>query len=406
MNTKSSYLRMIDWILAVSLLISACTRTQITPAAQALPNATPQPVLPTATLPQPTPTIGIPGGHTTTTWSVETNLAYDALCFIPTLTGDPFYLRFYQSEYNRFAPKLQPAVKQALDEIRAVVKEHDSLLSSTLVSLFLPLAPKNLNDLSKALENPDVIRLGAGLKEDDQTWLLILSHIPDLQIVVRWLQEVGFEKDYAENIYPQVLKKAEELNENLPQYNIIPVIEVALGEVLPTNHFTMYLAHYPMPFGLGLDANISLFSSDLPLSGIVDNSIHENLHLLDIQEKELWEALSFLQQDEYYMNNFKIHDPNGGYMVYEEFLEEDVVEALDQFLAEKFDVAENPRTRWGSQPTGTHTLSPVLYTLLNQENYSPEKETYHDFLIRMIREGKIKAGTIEEANRQFYANRN
>jgi hypothetical protein len=297
-------------------------------------------------------------------------------------------------------------VKQALDEIRAVVKEHDSLLSSTLVSLFLPLAPKNLNDLSKALENPDVIRLGAGLKEDDQTWLLILSHIPDLQIVVRWLQEVGFEKDYAENIYPQVLKKAEELNENLPQYNIIPVIEVALGEVLPTNHFTMYLAHYPMPFGLGLDANISLFSSDLPLSGIVDNSIHENLHLLDIQEKELWEALSFLQQDEYYMNNFKIHDPNGGYMVYEEFLEEDVVEALDQFLAEKFDVAENPRTRWGSQPTGTHTLSPVLYTLLNQENYSPEKETYHDFLIRMIREGKIKAGTIEEANRQFYANRN
>ena len=395
--------RLLCLIVAAAVLISACAPARITPAAQVFPTATDQPVIATATPQQPTPIVGLPGGHTATTWSVEPNLALDALCFIPALTGDPFYLKYYQTEYDHFAPLLTPAVQQALTDIQTVVREHNSLLSSTLIRLFLPLSPKTLDDLSKALDNPDSIRLGAGLPADDETWLLILKHIPNLKIVIVWLQEVGFEQDYAEKFYPQILDRAGQLNQQLPAYNIVPVVEAALGEVLPSNHFTMYLAHYPLPFGIGLDANVSLFYSELPLTGIVDNSIHENLHLLDIQKKDLWEALSFLQKDDYYMNNFKIHDPNGGYMVYEEFLEEDVIEALDQYLAEQFNAAENPRTRWGDEFLGMHTLSPVLYTLLKQESYSPEVETYHNFLIRMVKEGKLKAGMIESANHQFYA---
>ncbi len=60
----------------------------------------------------------LPGGHTKTAWTIEGNPALDALCFIPSLTGDQFYLNHYQSEYNRFAPKLTPAVKDALAQIK------------------------------------------------------------------------------------------------------------------------------------------------------------------------------------------------------------------------------------------------------------------------------------------------
>jgi len=65
-------------------------------------------------------------------------------------------------------------------------------------------------------------------------------------------------------------------------------------------------------------------------------------------------------------------------------------------------VAEDAHARWSKSLNGLNILSPVIYSLLKQENYNPSVETYHDFLIRMVKEGKLKPGMIESAYNQFY----
>jgi len=53
--------------------------------------------------------------HQTTEWRLEPSLKYDALCFANILTGDPFYLEYYQGEYDRFQPKITPEAHLGLD---------------------------------------------------------------------------------------------------------------------------------------------------------------------------------------------------------------------------------------------------------------------------------------------------
>jgi hypothetical protein len=390
--------KLIDYLIALAILISAilsaCTPAQPAPVSDNRPLTSYQ---------QPTPFASLPGGHTTTTWSVEPNIAMDALCFFGTLTGDRIYLQYYRSEYDRFAPKLTPEVMDALAYIKKVVEQENSLICVELTQLFLPLAPKNLDDLIKAIDNPDTIRLSYNLAPDSESWQLFLNHIPKLRTVLSWLKEIGFEKDYLENIYPKIEAKAKELGQLVPTYNIIPAVEAALGSTLPSDRITIYLSYFVQPFGIGIDANQFLLWSELDLKTIIDDSIHENLHLLEIQEPALWEALNFLQQDDYYMKNFNDHDFSYGYTTIDGYVEEDVIEALDQYLAEKFYANEDPRLRWSNALPGMHKLSPVLYSLLKEANYSPAEETYHDFIIRMVQEGKLKAGMIESANRRFFA---
>ena len=39
-----------------------------------------------------------------TDWQLKPSLKYDALCILNVLGGDPFYLHYYQAEYDHFHP--------------------------------------------------------------------------------------------------------------------------------------------------------------------------------------------------------------------------------------------------------------------------------------------------------------
>ncbi|RPI26009.1 MAG: hypothetical protein EHM70_19475, partial [Chloroflexota bacterium] len=96
------------------------------------------------------------GGYTTTEWIVEPNVALDALCFIAIMTGDPYYLEYYNSEYLRFKPLLTPEAEQSLANLQAIHLEYGLLLGSNLVEVFYYSNPQTLDDLLAALDSPDV----------------------------------------------------------------------------------------------------------------------------------------------------------------------------------------------------------------------------------------------------------
>jgi len=42
--------------------------------------------------------------HTSTDWQLKASLKYDTLCLLNALSGDPYYLHYYQAEFDHFHP--------------------------------------------------------------------------------------------------------------------------------------------------------------------------------------------------------------------------------------------------------------------------------------------------------------
>jgi len=46
--------------------------------------------------------------HTTTDWQLKPSFKYDTLCLLNALSGDPYYLHYYQPEYEHFHALFTP----------------------------------------------------------------------------------------------------------------------------------------------------------------------------------------------------------------------------------------------------------------------------------------------------------
>ena len=91
---------------------------------------------------------------TQTVWDVRPSFILDTLCFIGVLTGDPFYVRFYKDEYAEFEPRLTPAARQALANLKRKIKdEKKSIISATLTLQFSVTNDQNLNNLLKSVRD-------------------------------------------------------------------------------------------------------------------------------------------------------------------------------------------------------------------------------------------------------------
>jgi hypothetical protein len=97
------------------------------------------------------------------------------------------------------------------------------------------------------------------------------------------------------------------------------------------------------------------------------------------------------------------HNPDLGYNSFEGLVEEDCVQALEQIISEKFKVEKPARIRWKESDDGIHVFAVALYHLMKEENYNGESETFRQFLIRMIRSGKLAAGRIKPIYDAFYS---
>ena len=49
-----------------------------------------------------------------------------------------------------------------------------------------------------------------------------------------------------------------------------------------------------------------------------------------------------------------------------------------------------------------HVFAVALYKVMKDENFSEKAESFRDFLIRVIREGKLGAGSIRQVYDDFY----
>src|SRR5580658_3462521 len=74
--------------------------------------------------------------HTRTDWELKPSLKYDALCLLNVLSGDPYYLHYYQAEYDHFHPLFTPDEQTAFVQLKHVIKDEGHGIVSAKLTLY------------------------------------------------------------------------------------------------------------------------------------------------------------------------------------------------------------------------------------------------------------------------------
>lgn len=346
--------------------------------------------------------------HYQTDWHLEPSLKYDAICLINTLTGDPFYQKHYQREYEEFAKRLTEPAKAALANLHLVLKEKNKLIPSAFLSLYLSAADEDtLDGLLEVLDNSE--RMQKNLKAtpyySDEGWRLYEALRKDLKTVFVFLKDIEFGSYWRKYIVPRAAERIKKIRRELPKYNVTAEVEAFLGTKLPSHAITVYLLNFTKPHGLKVTGTRFLTYIDWPFAVVLRNAVHEMMHPpFDwTGDEELRITLFLLKNDDFLMDKIQNHDPAFGYNTFAGFIEEDCVQALDQVINEKLGIAFDPHRRWRESDEGMHVFAVALYSVLKEEKYNERGETFRDFLVRMIRTGKLAPGKIKRIYDDFYS---
>lgn len=346
--------------------------------------------------------------HTRTDWRVAPSFKFDALCFLNVLTGDPFYVRYYKDEYANFASRLTPSARAALANLKRKIKdENKGIISAFFCLYFSATDDQTLDDMLHTLDNSE--RMKNSLKQtayyNKEGWKLYESVRGDLRAIFLFLKEIGFADYWKQNLLPKVQQNISTFEKRLVDYNVVAEVEGRLGFALPSDTITIYMLYFAQPHGIRITGARFIADRSYPFTVVLQNALHEMMHPpYDLaHDGELRDALNSLKSDPFLMGKIQNHNPSFGYNSFDSFIEEDCVRALDQVASERLNVGREARRRWKDEDDGMHVFAVALYSVMRQENFSRSHEPFRDFLVRMIKTGKLSAGKTKLIYDAFYA---
>jgi len=345
--------------------------------------------------------------HTETEWQVMPSFKYDVLCFLNSLTGDQYYLHYYQDEYDKFKPKFTPAVQKALANLKQKIKdENHSIISAFLCLYFSATEDESLDDMTKTLKNSENMQSNLKMTPyyQEDGWQLYESVRDDLETIFLFLKDIRFHDYWKRNILAKVEHKITRIEKDLHKYNVITEDEKHLGFALPSSKIDVYMLYYSQPHGIKITGTRFLTDVAWPFAIVLRNAVHEMMHPpYDLaNDEELRNTLDLLREDEFLMDKVVNHNPAFGYNSFEGFIEENCVQALEQMINEKLEIEKEAHQRWKESDDGMHVFAVALYNVMKEENYNQKGELFRDFLVRMIRSGKLSPGKIKPIYDTFY----
>lgn len=220
--------------------------------------------------------------HASTDWQVKPSLKYDALCLLNALSGDPYYLHYYQAEYDHFHPLFTPEENAAFEQLKHIIKdEGGGIVSAKLALYYSVVDDETLPQMIRTAHDSRVMR--AALKKTpyfgDNGWMNYEKARPALETAFRALDRAGFPAYWERSARPGVEQRIAELAPDLPKYNIIPAIERYLGFALPSQTIAVYLLAYSEPHGIRITGLRFLTHESYPFRIVLHNAIHESMHL-------------------------------------------------------------------------------------------------------------------------------
>src|SRR5580698_8390935 len=123
--------------------------------------------------------------RSTTDWQLAPSLKYDILCLLNALSGDPYYLRYYQAEYDHFHPLFTPEEQAAFVQLKHVIKdEGQGIISAKLTLYYSVVEDETLTEMIRTAHDSNAIE--AGLKKtsywDQEDWENYEKARPSLEV--------------------------------------------------------------------------------------------------------------------------------------------------------------------------------------------------------------------------------
>jgi hypothetical protein len=346
-----------------------------------------------------------PSSQPITAWELRPSLKYDALSLLNALSGDPFYLKYYQREYDHFRPLFSPEEQAAFVQLKRVLKDEGrGIVSATLTLYYSTVDDETLQEMIRTAH--DSSRMRTALQETPywipEAWRNFERATPALETALRALDRVGFAQYWAEAAKPRVEKRIAELSPDLPKYDIIPVIEKYLGFSLPSHTITIYLLAYSEPHGTRVSGLRFLTHISYPFDIVLHNAIHESMHPpYHTDDAAVRHAVDLLGRDPLIMDKVLHHDPSFGYNSTSGYIEEDSVEALEQIVSEEFGAGRNPRMYWFTQDGGMHLLAPAIYVSYKRDS-AQHPQPYSEWFVGAVEAGHLRGRELQSTVRRFF----
>jgi hypothetical protein len=343
----------------------------------------------------------------TTDWQLKPSLKYDALCLLNALSGDPYYLHYYQTEYDHFHPLFTPQEQSAFAALKHVIKdEGHGIISAKLALYYSTVDDETLPEMIRTAQ--DSAAMEAALKNTSywsaDDWQNYEAARPALEVALRALDRVGFPAYWAANARPRIEKRIAELAPELPMYDILPVIESYLGFPLPSHTITVYLLAYSEPHGIRITGLRFLTHVSYPFRIVLHNAIHEPMHPpYQADDPKLPEAIDLLGRDPLVLDKVQHHDPSFGYNTTAGYIEEDSVQALEELVSEKFGISQNSCQYWQQQDGGMHVLAAAIYTDYKQA-FSQTPQPYSRWFVHSVQDGQLRGTKLQETIHSFFSN--
>lgn len=346
--------------------------------------------------PSPTPPAS-PASRTT--WILEPNEAYDALCFLNLLSGDPFYVeRGYADEVAPWIAKLAPPARDAIARLRTSLKAANQIVPAYLALVMSSSDPRTLADLRRLVDDDAAWRdmrrrFDATVYRDTDGFAAMTAVRADLAIALAALDAAGFPAYWRDHALPKVNAAIAAQGPAARRYDVIAADEELLGRRLDTDRLTVYVLAYVRPHGIRITGWRFLSDSQVPLRITVKTALHELLHPPFARTGAIDELLKRIEADPWFARLVRDHDPAFGYTTAAGLLEEDLITAIDVYNAHRLGLLDDPHAYFADHDDGLHALAYLLFQLIGREHRAGE--TYQDFLLRLDREGKLRPGALE-----------
>ena len=340
---------------------------------------------------------------TQTRWVIRSSEGFDALSFLGPLSGDPFYLRYYEKEVSAFAPRMPAEAMATLKALKQKAEKANILLSPFLDVRFSAGKDATIDEIIASAADPhDRILPGFQASpywEAGDDWDQFTRALPALVSVLTALRDAGF-AEFRRRIFEPKSSRIESLKARLATFDPIGGAEFYTGRTFdPT--IEIILLQFCKPHGIKVIGQRFLSAVDWPDDAHMRTAGHEILHPpVDKKGPAFLAALDVLNRDELITRIVKEHDPKFGYNSLEGLLDEDLTSAIDQLIAERFGVQRDARERWTKVDDGMHVLSAALYGLMKQDGHARKGGNLEQWLLTAARSGALAPKSLHLAASQ------
>ncbi len=344
--------------------------------------------------------------HSSTDWQLKPSLKYDALCLLNVLSGDPYYLHFYQAEYDHFHPLFTAEEQQAFLQLKKTLKDDNGgIVSATLSLFYSTVDDETLPQMIRTARDSSAME--AALRKtsywSDSGWKSYDKSRPALETALRALDRVGFPAYWEQNAKPVVDRRIAELAPEMPRYNVIPAVEKLLGSPLESPTITIYLLNYSKPHGIRITGMQFITHVSYPLSIVLHNAIHESMHPpYDYSDPAVKQAIDELSNDPLIVDKVQHHNPSFGYNTARGYIEEDSVQALEEIVSEQFGIGHSPCEYWKQQDEGMHVLAAVIYVDY-KEALSKQPTDYSRWFRGAVATGQLRGTGLKATADLFFS---